>query len=181
MKITPLPLKDSYLIFADPLEDNRGQFARIFCKKEFSAIGLKKDIAQINYSLTMQKGALRGMHFQYSPKAEIKMVKCICGKVFDVIVDLRKYSPTFLKWHGEILSDKNMKMMYIPEGFAHGFQTIEENCKLLYFHTEFYNPEFEGGIRYNDPLIGISWPLEVTDISSKDKNHPLLSDDFCGI
>lgn len=181
MKITPLSLKDSYLIVSDPFEDNRGQFARIFCKKEIAATGLNKDIVQVNYSLTVQKGALRGMHFQYSPMAEIKMVKCLSGAVFDVIIDLRDDSPTFLKWHGEILSEDNMKMIYIPEGFAHGFQTMEENCKLLYFHTEFYNPELEGSVRYNDPLINISWPLDVTDISSKDKNHPLLSDDFSGI
>jgi dTDP-4-dehydrorhamnose 3,5-epimerase len=181
MKIIPLPLKDSYLIVTDPFDDDRGQFGRIFCKKEISAIGFKKDIVQINHSMTFQKGAFRGMHFQYSPKAEIKMVKCLGGKVFDVIVDLRKGSATFLKWHGEILSEKNMKMMYVPEGFAHGFQTMEENCKLLYFHTEFYNPEFEGSIRYNDPRIDISWPLEVTDISNKDKKHPFLLDDFSGI
>ncbi|MCD4743177.1 MAG: dTDP-4-dehydrorhamnose 3,5-epimerase [Desulfobacteraceae bacterium] len=181
MKIIPLSLKDSYLIKPDPFEDNRGQFVRIFCTKEMSATGLKKNIVQINHSLTVQKGAVRGMHFQYPPKAEIKMVKCLNGKVFDVIVDLRKNSPTFLKWHGEILSEENMKMIYIPEGFAHGFQTMEKNCKLLYFHTEFYNPEFEGSVRYNDPVINIFWPMEVTDISSKDRKHPLLPDDFSGI
>jgi len=181
MKITPLSLEDSYLIVPDPFEDNRGQFTRIFCKKEISATGLKKEIVQINHSLTVQKGSVRGMHFQYAPMAEIKMVKCISGAAFDVIIDLRKGSPTFLQWHGEILSEKNMKMIYIPEGFAHGFQTMEQNCKLLYFHTEFYNPEFEGSVRYNDPLINISWPLEVTDISEKDTNHPLLADDFSGL
>ena len=181
MKITPLPLKDSYLIVPDPFKDNRGQFARIFCKKEMSAAGLTKNIVQVNHSLTVQKGVVRGMHFQYPPKAEIKMVKCLNGEVFDVIVDLRKDSPTFLKWHGEILSEANMKMIYIPEGFAHGFQTMEKNCKLLYFHTEFYNSGFEGSVRYNDPLINISWPLEITDISSKDRKHPLLADDFSGI
>ncbi|MCK5541075.1 MAG: dTDP-4-dehydrorhamnose 3,5-epimerase [Desulfobacterales bacterium] len=181
MKITPLPLKDSYLIVADPFKDDRGQFTRIFCKKEISTTGLKKDIVQINHSLTVQKGAVRGMHFQFPPMVEIKMVKCLSGAVFDVIIDLRKDSPTFLKWHGVILSEKNLNMIYIPEGFAHGFQTMEKNCKLLYFHTEFYNPEFEGSVRYNDPLIKISWPLEITDISNKDKDHPLLAGDFSGI
>jgi dTDP-4-dehydrorhamnose 3,5-epimerase len=181
MKITPLPLKDSYLIVPDPFEDNRGQFARIFCKKEMSATGLKKNIVQVNHSLTVLKGAVRGMHFQYPPKAEIKMVKCLNGKVFDVIIDLRKDSSTFLKWHGEILSEENMKMIYIPEGFAHGFQTMEKKSRLLYFHTEFYNPEFEGSVRYDDPLINIAWPLEVTDISNKDEKHPLLPNNFSGI
>ena len=109
------------------------------------------------------------------------MVKCLSGSVFDVMIDLRSDSSTFLNWYGEKLSAENMKMMYIPEGFAHGFQTLEENSELLYLHTEFYGPEHEGGVRYNDPLINISWPLEVTDISKKDKNYSLLSKDFEGL
>ena len=109
------------------------------------------------------------------------MVKCLHGSVFDVMIDLRQRSSTFLKWHGEILSADNMKMMYIPEGFAHGFQTLEENCELIYFHTEFYSPEHEGGVRCNDSMINISWPLEVKDVSERDQNHQLLSSDFKGI
>ena len=178
MKIKPTPLQDAFIIELEPVTDDRGLFTRVFCQQELRNILHDKNIVQINHSLTRQKGALRGMHFQYSPKSEIKMVKCLCGSVFDVIIDLRKGSPTFLKWHGEVLSAKNMKMMYIPEGFAHGFQTMEGNCELLYLHTEFYSPEHEGGVRYNDPKIGIKWPLGVTDISERDKNHPLLGEDF---
>jgi dTDP-4-dehydrorhamnose 3,5-epimerase len=121
------------------------------------------------------------MHFQHPPKAEIKMVKCLRGSVFDVIVDLRRDSDTLLQWYGEILSDDNLKMMYVPEGFAHGFQTLEEKTELLYLHTEFYSPEHEGGVRYNDPRLNISWPVEVTEVSEKDQEYPLLPNDFEGI
>ena len=181
MKIKQTPLQDAFVIESEPYKDDRGLFVRVFCWQELRDILHDKNIVQINHSLTRQKGALRGMHFQYSPKSEIKMVKCLCGSVLDVMIDLRRGSPTFLKWHGEILSSENMKMMYVPEGFVHGFQTMEENCELLYLHTEFYSPEHEGGVRFDDPKIGIKWPLEVTDISNKDQNYPLLSKDFEGI
>ena len=181
MKIKQTPLQNAFVIEPEPFRDDRGLFARVFCQQELQHILHNKNIVQINHSLTRQKGAIRGMHFQYPPKEEIKMVKCLRGLVFDVIIDLRKGSPTFLKWYGEVLSAENMKMMYIPEGFAHGFQTLEENCELLYLHTEFYSPEHESGVRYNDPKVGIKWPLEATDISERDKNHPLLAEDFSGI
>lgn len=181
MKIKQTLLKDAFVIEPEPFEDTRGMFSRIFCKKEFQAVGFVKDIVQVNQSITRQKGAIRGMHFQQPPMSEIKMVKCLRGSVFDVMIDLRKNSSTFLKWYGEILSAENMKMMYIPEGFAHGFQTLEENCELLYLHTEFYSPEHEGGLRYNDPKIEIKWPFEATDISKRDRNHPLLSSEFKGM
>jgi len=181
MKFHRTPLKNAYIIEPEPFADHRGKFSRIFCQNELKQIGLEKQIVQVNHSLTVQKGAIRGMHCQRPPKAEIKMVRCISGAVFDVIADLRKGSETFLKWHGEVLSSENMKMMYVPEGFAHGFQTLEENSELLYFHTEFYSPEHEGGIRYNDPAINISWHLEVKDVSERDQNHPLLSQDVKGI
>ena len=121
------------------------------------------------------------MHFQHPPKAEVKMVRCIRGSVFDAIIDLRKDSKTFLQWHSEILSAENMKMLYIPKGFAHGFQTLEGNCEMLYLHTEVYSPLHEGGIRYNDPTIGIQWPLEIAEISQKDKSYDMLLHDFTGI
>ena len=181
MKIKPTPLQDAFIIEPEPFKDDRGLFARVFCKQELQSILHDKNIVQINHSLTRQKGAIRGMHFQYPPKAEIKMVKCICGSVFDVIIDLRKGSPSFLKWHGQTLSSENMKMMYIPEGFAHGFQTLQPNSELLYLHTEFYNPEHEGSVFYDDPKIGIKWPLKVTEISDKDKRYPFLTQDFGGI
>ena len=181
MKIKQTPLQDALVIEPEPFRDERGLFARVFCQNELRNILCDKNIVQINHSLTRQKGAIRGMHFQYQPKAEIKMVKCLRGSAFDVMIDLRSDSSTFLNWHGERLSAENMKMMYIPEGFAHGFQTLEPNSELLYLHTEFYSPEHEGAVRYNDPKIGIKWPLEATDISSRDQNHPLLSSEFKGI
>jgi len=181
MKIKQTPLQNAFVIEPEPFTDDRGLFARVFCKQELQSILHGKNIVQVNHSMTRQKGAIRGMHFQRPPMAEIKMVKCLSGSVFDVMIDLRSDSSTFLNWYGEKLSAENMKMMYIPEGFAHGFQTLEENSELLYLHTEFYGPEHEGGVRYNDPLINISWPLEVTDISKKDKNYSLLSKDFEGL
>ena len=181
MKIKPTSLQDAFIIELEPFKDDRGLFARVFCQNELLDILHGKNIVQINHSLTRQKGALRGMHFQYPPKAEIKMVKCLRGSVFDVMIDMRSDSSTFLGWHGERLSAENMKMMYIPEGFSHGFQTLEQNSELLYLHTEFYSPEHEGGVRYNDPKVGIKWPLEVTEISHKDEIYPLLTQDFGGI
>lgn len=181
MKIFQTPLQDSFVLEPEPFVDDRGTFSRIFCQQELKQIGHEKPIVQVNHSLTRTKGALRGMHFQYPPKAEIKIVKCLRGSVFDVIIDLRRDSPNFLRWYGEILSAENLKMMYIPEGFAHGFQTLEDNSELLYLHTEFYSPEHEEGVRYDDPRINISWMVEVTDISARDQNHPLLSRDFEGI
>ena len=181
MKILENPFKNAFVLQVAPYADHRGKFGRIYCQDELKQIGHYKKIVQINYSLTKKSGAIRGMHFQYPPKAEIKMVKCLRGSVFDVIVDLRRDSETLLQWYGEILSDENLKMMYVPEGFAHGFQTLEENTELLYLHTEFYSPEHEGGVRYNDPMIKIAWLLEVTEISEKDQKYPLLSEDFEGV
>ena len=181
MKILQSPIQNAFIIEAKPYVDKRGKFGRIYCQDELKQIGHYKPIVQINHSLTSKSGSIRGMHFQYPPKAEIKIVKCLRGSVFDVIVDLRRDSDTLLQWYGEILSGDNLKMMYVPEGFAHGFQTLEENTELLYLHTEFYSPEHEGGVRYNDPMINIAWPLEVTEISEKDQKYPLLSDEFEGI
>jgi dTDP-4-dehydrorhamnose 3,5-epimerase len=181
MKILPTPLQDAFIIEAEPFVDHRGQFARIFCQEELKQVRHTEQIVQINHSLTKKKGAVRGMHFQHPPKSEIKIVKCISGSVFDVIVDLRGDSPSFLQWHGEILSDENLKMMYIPEGFAHGFQTLREDTELLYMHTEFYSPEHEGGVRYNDPRINIAWSVEVTEISDKDQSYFFLPEDYRGI
>ena len=176
MKIKPTPLQDAFIIEPEPFKDDRGLFARIFCQQELQHILHNKNIVQINHSLTKQKGAIRGMHFQCPPMAEIKMVKCLRGSVFDVIIDLRKLSSTFGKWYGEILSSENMKMMYIPEGFAHGSQTLEQNSELLYLHTEFYSPEYEGGVRFDDPDLAIDWPLPTAVISERDLSLPLVSE-----
>lgn len=175
MRFHTLPLEGAYVIEPEPFQDDRGLFARIFCQRELREIGQTKAIVQINHSVTVEKGTIRGMHFQYPPRAEIKMVKCLNGSVFDVMVDLRNSSPTFGKWYGEVLSPDNMKMMYIPEGFAHGFQTLVENAELLYLHTEFYDPKYEGGVAFDDPDMGIDWPLPAAVISAKDRNLPLLS------
>jgi dTDP-4-dehydrorhamnose 3,5-epimerase len=175
MRFHKLPLEGAYVIETEPFQDYRGLFARIFCQGELNEIGHSKSIVQINHSITVEKGAIRGMHFQYPPKAEIKIVRCLRGSVFDVILDLRNSSATFGKWHGEVLSSDNMKMMYIPEGFAHGFQTLVENAELLYLHTEFYDPKYEGGVTFDDPEIGIDWPLPARMISAKDRNLPPLS------
>jgi dTDP-4-dehydrorhamnose 3,5-epimerase len=175
-------ISDLFLIEPEPYYDNRGKFYRVFCQKKFQNINMgKKRIVQINQSFNKIKGTIRGMHYQHPPKAETKIVKCIKGKIFDVVIDLRENSPTFLKSYSIILSMENMKMIYIPEGFAHGFQTLSNNSEVLYLHTEFYNPEFEDGLRYDDPKLSIDWPLEVTEISARDKKHPLIHGGFKGI
>ena len=174
MKFIPTILNGSFTIQLDPINDERGWFARYFCKKEFSTIGHNKEWGQMNHSFSLKKGTLRGMHFQKPPHSEVKLVRCIQGSVFDVIIDLRKDSPTFLKWFGTELSAENKLMMYIPEGFAHGFQTLEDNSGLLYMHTAYYSPEAEDGLRYNDPQVNISWPIEISEISMRDTNHDIL-------
>jgi dTDP-4-dehydrorhamnose 3,5-epimerase len=181
MKIRQTPLQDAFVIESEPFTDDRGIFARVFCQHELQGILHGKNIVQINHSITKQKGTIRGMHFQYPPKSEIKMVKCLRASVFDVIIDLRQDSPTFLKWHGEVLSAENMKMMVVPEGFAHGFQCLEDNSEIVYLVTQFYSPEHEEGVRYDDPMFNISWPLETTDVSEKDRKHSLLGEKFSGV
>lgn len=181
MKIVPIPMKDAFVIETPVRCDRRGQFARLFCREELDQVLGSQEIQQINYSVTAAKGAIRGMHFQYPPGAEGKFVRCLRGSVFDVMIDLRKGSDTFRQWHGEILSAENMNMLYIPKGFAHGFQTLEADCQMLYLHTEFYNSVHEGGILYSDPAVAVQWPLAVTEISDRDKNHPLLLPDFEGL
>ncbi len=174
-------LSGSYIIDIFPVEDERGWFVRTFCKNEFSKIGHAKEWVQMNHSCTNEAGTIRGMHFQKPPFSEIKLIRCITGKVFDVIVDLRKNSETFLKWFGIEISAENKKMIYIPEGFAHGFQTLTDNCQLIYHHSAFYTPGFEEGIKYDDKKINITWPLAVTNISERDNTHPLLSSNFEGL
>lgn len=181
MKFIKTKIEDLFITKPDLFEDERGQFYRVFCKKDFKEINLEKDIVQINFSLSKHKGTIRGLHYQCPPKMELKMVKCIKGSVFDIALDLRKNSKTFLKWHGEILSSDNIKMFYIPEGFAHGFQTLEDDSELLYFHTEYYSPEYEAGLRYDDPVYNIKWPLEPTQISKRDNSFDYINKDFEGI
>lgn len=174
-------LTDFFIIIPEPFRDYRGYFGRIFCKRDFKEIGLDKEMVQINLSLNKKKSPLRGMHFQCPPKTEIKIIQHIKGSVFDVAVDLRKNSSTFLKWHGEILSEDNLKMIFIPEGFADGFQSLSDNTQFLYLHTEFYSSEHESGISYNDPRLNNKWPLEISLISEIDKNHTLIDEGFEGL
>jgi dTDP-4-dehydrorhamnose 3,5-epimerase len=181
MIFNPTFLAGSFIIEPKVFADDRGWFARYYCKNDFREIGHNKEWVQLNQSVTNEKGTIRGMHFQKEPFREIKMVKCIDGAVYDVIIDLRKNSSTFLKWFGTELSAKNKKMFYIPEGFAHGFQCLEDNCGLIYHHSEFYTPSAEAGIRYDDPLVKIDWPLTVTMLSPRDESHPYLDENFKGI
>ena len=164
-----------------PFEDHRGVFDRLFCQRELKEVIGNRQIVQINHSRTAAVGAIRGLHYQYPPVAEMKLIRCLKGKVWDVAIDLRSGSPTFLSWHAEELSASNKRMMVIPEGCAHGFQVLEPNSELLYLHTSFYRPEYEGGIRYNDPEIIINWPLPVSDISQRDQNHPLINENYPGL
>lgn len=181
MRIKPLHFQGAFLIQLDKICDKRGYFARIFCEYELQSLSIKFPVRQANCSYTETKGAIRGLHFQYPPHSEKKIVRCIHGAVFDVMVDLRRNSPTFLQWYGVDLSAENGVSLLIPEGVAHGFQTVSNNCEMVYFHSTFYAPDHEGSIRYNDPLIAVSWPLPVAEVSVKDKNGPLLTSSFEGI
>jgi dTDP-4-dehydrorhamnose 3,5-epimerase len=170
-----------YTIEMTPFKDNRGFFGRTFCAKEFEQHNLKTNMVQTNHSGSFGKGLIRGMHYQRPPYAEVKLIKCVKGAIFDVIVDIRKGSPTFLKWFGAELTAENKMMMYVPEGFAHGFQALTEETELIYQVSSFYNKESEGGIRFNDPRINIDWKLDVSLTSEKDANWDLLDDNFEGL
>lgn len=181
MKFTETRLKGSYIIMMEPLKDERGGFARTFCKKEFEKINHTEEFVQFNHSYNLKKGTLRGMHYQTPPAPEIKLIRCIKGSVYDVIVDLRKSSATLLNWTGVELSATNNKMIYVPKGFAHGFLTLEDDSELLYYHTNFYTPSAENGLLYNDEKLAIEWPGPITTISEKDKNYKSLTQNFKGI
>ena len=161
--------------------DERGFFSRLFCAEELAAAGWSKPVSQINHTLTTSRGTVRGMHFQYPPHSEVKLVTCLRGAVWDVAVDIRLDSPTFLSWHGEELTPENRRAMLIPEGFAHGFQALSPECELLYVHSAAYAPGSEGGVDACDPRIGIDWPLEITERSARDESHARLDQDFRGI
>jgi dTDP-4-dehydrorhamnose 3,5-epimerase len=181
MKFLPLPLKDAFVIEPDVYEDERGRFFRFYCEDEFRQIGHVKNWKQLNHSFTKKKGTIRGMHYQLPPHAEVKMVKCIAGIVFDVVIDLRKNSPGFMQWTGVELSAESRKMIYIPEGFAHGFQTLSDNCELIYHHSAVYKKDAESGIRWDDPAINIHWPLAPVQISERDQQHAFVTSNFSGI
>ena len=177
----PTPLPGLKLVQRKAIEDHRGFLSRFYCAEEFAAAGINKPIAQINHTLTRKKGAVRGLHFQHPPHAETKLVSCLKGEIWDVAVDLRSGSPTFLHWHGEILSAENRKSLLIPDGYAHGFQTLTEDCELIYLHTAAYHPEAEGALNVADPGLNIAWPLLVDDLSERDRSHPFIDENFQGI
>jgi dTDP-4-dehydrorhamnose 3,5-epimerase len=172
MRFTETPLKDAYIIEIEPKTDERGMFARAFCQREFEEHGLRTDIVQCNVSRNVSKGTLRGMHYQLAPFAEVKMVRCVRGAVYDIIVDIRPGSPTYLKWFGVELTADNRTMLYVPEGFAHGYQALTDDSEVFYMVTQFYAPDFERGIRWNDSLFRIEWPLSDPIVSAKDGTHP---------
>ncbi|MFL9925547.1 dTDP-4-dehydrorhamnose 3,5-epimerase family protein [Herbaspirillum lusitanum] len=169
------------LLETDRRSDERGGFARWFCESDLAAALQGATIRQINHSHTVQRGSVRGMHFQYAPHAEKKIIRCLSGKIFDVVVDLRKDSATFLAWRGFELEAGDDRALLIPEGCAHGFQTLSNEVQMLYLHTAFYTPAAEGAVRFDDPRIAIDWPLPPQNLSERDLLHPFLSSDFSGI
>lgn len=176
-------LKGAYLIEQEPFEDERGYFARTFCRREFEEHGLNPDVAQCSISCNNKRGTLRGMHYQTKPHEEAKLVSCTRGTLYDVIIDLRPASPTYCRWHAVELSADNYKMIYVPEGFAHGFQTLEDNTVIFYQMSEFYHQGSASGARWDDPAFAVEWPMEPTVISAKDNSYkdfscPVRSEDF---
>lgn len=172
MIFTETKLKGAFEIEIKKLTDERGFFGRSWCANEMTEHGLKADLKQANTSFSIKKGTIRGMHYQMNPYQETKLIRCTRGAILDVIIDLRPASPTFKQWIGVELTQDNYKMLYVPEDFAHGFITLEDNCEVTYLVTQFYTPGAEKGIRWNDPLFNIQWPFEPTVISEKDKTHP---------
>ena len=171
MKFSETKLKGAFVVDIDPFRDERGYFSRMFCRNEFIAHGLNPDVAQCNVSFNHKRGTLRGMHYQLPPSAEVKFIRCVRGAIFDVIIDLRKGSPTYMQWVGVELTEENGRMFYVPEGFAHGYQTLADNTEVQYMVSEFYSPEHERGVRHDDPAFGIEWPIENPMISEKDRMH----------
>jgi dTDP-4-dehydrorhamnose 3,5-epimerase len=172
MIFTPTSLAGATIVDPERREDSRGWFARTYCEREFAAHGLPDRMVQTNLSLTRVQGTLRGMHYQGAPHEEDKLVRCVQGAIWDAIVDLRPASPTYLKWIGIDLSEANARMLLVPKGFAHGFVTLTADCAVTYQVSQFYTPGAELGLRWNDPAIGISWPVEVRDMSEKDRGWP---------
>lgn len=181
MHFTQLDISGAAVLETERRVDERGSFARWFCQRELSPLLGEADICQVNHSHTIQQGCIRGLHFQHAPAAEMKIVRCLSGRLFDVLVDLRRDSPTFLQWRGVELCAEKGNALLIPQGCAHGFQALTDEVQLLYLVNAFYEPALEGGIRFDDPRVGIAWPLPPAQVSVRDREHPLLADDFVGI
>jgi dTDP-4-dehydrorhamnose 3,5-epimerase len=179
--IQELPLGSLRLLTRVRLGDSRGFLSRLFCVEELRPAGWKGNIAQVNHTFTARAGTVRGLHYQRAPYAEIKVVTCIRGEVWDVAVDIRSGSPTFLQWHAERLSAENGRSMLIPEGFAHGFQTLTEEVEMLYCHSAAYVADAEAGLNVRDPKLAIEWPSPITELSMRDSQHPMLNAEFAGV
>jgi dTDP-4-dehydrorhamnose 3,5-epimerase len=175
MQFTETKLKGAYFIDIKKIEDERGFFARGWCQNEFKTFNLNPNLAQLNIGFSHKRGTLRGMHFQTSPWEEAKLVRCTKGAIYDVIIDLRRDSPTHKQWIGVELTEENHRMLYAPEGFAHGYQTLADNTEIYYQTSQFYAPEFATGVRYDDPAFGIVWILPVEIVSNQDRLWPAYS------
>jgi dTDP-4-dehydrorhamnose 3,5-epimerase len=173
MKLLPTPLAGAWLIDLERHEDERGYFARAWCEHEFAAHGIPMRVAQCNVSFNRRRGTLRGMHYQAAPHAEAKIVRCPRGAIYDVILDLRPGSPTFRKWFAAELTAENQRMMFVPEGFAHGLQTLVDDTEVFYLMSEFFHPDAARGVRWDDPAFGIEWPIADPVLSERDRNFPL--------
>jgi dTDP-4-dehydrorhamnose 3,5-epimerase len=181
MRFTPTSLGGAYLIDLQRLEDERGFFARAWCRREFERHGLTADFVQANVGFSHRRGTVRGMHYQRPPHAEAKLVRCTAGAVWDVIIDLRPESPTYRQWVGAELTAANRRMLYAPPGFAHGYQTLVDDSELVYETSQFYAPEAATGVRYDDPIFAIAWPLEVSVISAADSRWPDCSGEAAAV
>ena len=181
LRLTALPLAGLYSLQHRVYEDGRGRFARLFCEGTLAAFGQVFHVRQINHSRTAGKGTVRGLHYQRPPQAEAKLICCLRGAVWDVAVDIRRGSPTFLHWHAERLEAGDGRSLLLPPGFAHGFQTLTEEAELLYLHSADYAPEHEDGLAAGDPLLAIDWPLPIGNLSARDAVHPWLGEDFPGV
>jgi dTDP-4-dehydrorhamnose 3,5-epimerase len=179
--VTDLPLEGLKRIDRERLSDGRGFLSRLFCAEELGAAGWPGPVAQINHTYTAARGTVRGMHFQSPPHAEVKLVSCVRGEVWDVALDIRTGSKTLLRWHAERLSADNGRALLIPRGFAHGFQALSDDVEMLYCHSAAYDAAAEGALNPQDPMLAISWPLQISSLSSRDSQHPMLNEKFAGI
>ena len=179
--ITETELAGLYLLQRKPQADERGWFERMYCTTDLAEVLGSRSVVQVNRSLTRTKGAVRGLHYQVPPSAEVKLVSCLRGAIFDVAVDLRCGSATFLRWHAETLSAENSRSLFVPEGFAHGFQTLSDDCEVLYFATAAYDRTAERGVHPLDPRVAITWPVAIEQLSERDASHPPLAPEFDGI
>jgi dTDP-4-dehydrorhamnose 3,5-epimerase len=176
MRFVPAPLPDLLTVHPEPHVDDRGRFVRVFCAEAFATVRPELRFVQVNLSSTRRRGTVRGLHWQRAPHADAKLIRCVRGAVWDVAVDLRAHSPTFGRWHAVTLRDEDETAVFVPEGFAHGFQSLTEDAVLLYQHTAAWTPSAEAGLRYDDPALAIAWPLPVSRVSPRDVSHPSLAE-----